>query len=358
MCFYVHERWCTDTKVLRRSCTPELEALSVRCRPFYLPREFASIILVAVYIHPLAGGTEAARQLAIHITELENAYPHSAVLIMGDVNHVNLRKSLPWYKQQIHAATRGEKTLDQCYSKISQAFHAVVRAPLGRSDHNSILLIPQYRQQLKTCKRSCKTVRQWSPQAVDSLSDCLEQTDWSVFRDACVDLDEYTDTVTSYINFAENVCIPSKNVIVFSNNKPWFSKEVKALCSKKNEAFKSGNKEAFKVARYEFERAMKKAKAKYNENLQAKLRANDTKGVWQGMQTITGYKGSRRTPADDPLLPDRLNEFYCRFDMPIDVKHSPAVAGLEPTTAPPFVISEQEVTTRDVTVNRIYRIPR
>ena len=31
--------------------------------------------------------------------------------------------------------------------------------------------------------------------------------------------------------------------------------------------------------------------------------------------------------------------------MPIDVNHSAAVAGLEPTTAPPFVISEQEVTT-------------
>ena len=64
-------------------------------------------------------------------------------------------------------------------------------------------------------------------------------------------MDEYADTVTSYINFAENICIPSKTVTVYSNNKPWFSKEVKILCLKKNEAFKSGNKEAFKAARYD-----------------------------------------------------------------------------------------------------------
>ena len=128
-------------------------------------------------------------------------------------------------------------------------------------------------------------------------------------------MDEYADTVTSYINFAENICIPSKTVTVYSNNKPWFSKEVKILCLKKNEAFKSGNKEAFKAARYDFERAVKKAKAKYKDSLQAKLQAKDTKGVWKGMQTITGYKSRHRTPDDDSLLPDRLNEFYCRFDM-------------------------------------------
>lgn len=36
-------------------------------------------------------------------------------------------------------------------------------------------------------------------------------------------LDDFTDTVTSYINFVENSCIPSKSVVVFNNNKPWFN---------------------------------------------------------------------------------------------------------------------------------------
>ncbi|KAM9779978.1 NACHT, LRR and PYD domains-containing protein 3-like [Neosynchiropus ocellatus] len=211
VCFFIKERWCSDTEILRRSCSPELETLSIRCRPFYLPREFASIILVAVYTPPEAGASSAARQLAAHVTELENAHPHSAVLIMGDLNHVNLGKSLPRYKEQTHAATRGENILDQCYSTISQAFHAVVRAPL--------------------------------------------------------------ETVT-----------------VFSNNKPWFSKEVKTLLMERNEAFKSGDKETFKIAKYKFERAVKKAEAQYRASLEAKLKANDTRGVWQGYRPSRGVK--------------------------------------------------------------------
>ncbi len=31
------------------------------------------------------------------------------------------------------------------------------------------------------------------------LRDCLEVTDWSVFKESCFDLNEYTEVVTSYI---------------------------------------------------------------------------------------------------------------------------------------------------------------
>lgn len=37
--FHVNERWCTNTTTIHRSCSPELEALTIQCRPFYLPRE-------------------------------------------------------------------------------------------------------------------------------------------------------------------------------------------------------------------------------------------------------------------------------------------------------------------------------
>jgi hypothetical protein len=91
-----------------------------------------------------------------------------------------------------------------------------------------IFLMTQYRQQLKTVKPSTMTVRQWTPAAADMLSDCMEPMDLNVFRGACDGLDDFTDTVTSYINFVENSCIPLKSVVVFSNNKPLFNKEIKA----------------------------------------------------------------------------------------------------------------------------------
>ena len=55
------------------------EMLTIKCRPFNLPRDFTSIILVAVYIPPQAAESEAAQQLSSHITDIENSYPDATV---------------------------------------------------------------------------------------------------------------------------------------------------------------------------------------------------------------------------------------------------------------------------------------
>ena len=39
--FLVNQRWCSNADVLSTSCSPELETLTVRCRPFYSPRKFS-----------------------------------------------------------------------------------------------------------------------------------------------------------------------------------------------------------------------------------------------------------------------------------------------------------------------------
>lgn len=59
---------------------------------------------------------------------------------------------------------------------------------------------------------------------------------------------------------------------------------------------------------------MVKAKASYSVKLENKLRANDIRGVWQGLQAITDYKTKHHVLDSDPSLPGRLNDFYCRFD--------------------------------------------
>ena len=85
--------------------------------------------------------------------------------------------------------------------------------------------------------------------------------------------------IASYIHFTENAYIQSKMVTVFSNDKLWFCKEL-TLCVKKKQAFKSGDRDLYKVARYEFEQAVRKVKAKYKDGLQDKLQSKDSRGVW------------------------------------------------------------------------------
>ncbi len=56
VCFMINNKWCDprNISILSRSCSPHLEHLSIICRPFYLSREFSSIVVTAVYIPPQA----------------------------------------------------------------------------------------------------------------------------------------------------------------------------------------------------------------------------------------------------------------------------------------------------------------
>ena len=78
---------------------------------------------------------------------------------------------------------------------------------------------------------------------------------------------------------------------------------------------KDNDKDKYKKARYAAEKAVKTGKAKYRDKLEENLTTNNSKNIWQGLKAITNYKPSpKNTTATDTNLPDRLNDFYSRFD--------------------------------------------
>lgn len=187
----------------------------------------------------------------------------------------NLSSELPGYHQQVTCPSRGTNTLDHCYTTIKEAYRAFPRAPLGRSDHAMLLLIPQYRQKVKSSKTSTKLVRCWSPEAIERLRGCYACTDWDVFH-AAGDLHDLTDTVTSYVNYCVDLCIPLKKVKHYNNNKQWFNKDIKKLRKEKNSAHLSGNKEQYMAAKYKLRSAIRTAKSNYATNLEGQIITNDT----------------------------------------------------------------------------------
>jgi hypothetical protein len=60
----------------------------ISCSPHYLPREFTSILFVAVYLPPQthAGTKTALNKLYKAISKQENANPEAALLVAGDFN--------------------------------------------------------------------------------------------------------------------------------------------------------------------------------------------------------------------------------------------------------------------------------
>ncbi|KAM3863747.1 integrin alpha-IIb-like [Diretmus argenteus] len=202
ICFMVNQRWCNNDTTLNTLCSPHLEYISVKCRPSYLPREFASVILVGVYIPPSANANTAITELATYISSVENNHPDGAVIVLGDFNHASLSTELPNYIQQVTCPSRGDNTLDHCYVASSEAYRSFPRAPLGNSDHAMLLLIPKYRQKLKSTKVTTKTVKSWSSANIDTLRACFECTDWDVFcpgADANC-LEEHYDAMTSWVS--------------------------------------------------------------------------------------------------------------------------------------------------------------
>ncbi|KAK3505634.1 hypothetical protein QTP70_021029 [Hemibagrus guttatus] len=184
-------------------------AFIINCKPFHSPREFSSFILVGIYIPPQGNVREVQRALADEIQSVERTNPDALVIVLGDFNKGNLSHELPKYKQFIKCPTREGNVLDHCYTTISGAYRAVPRAALGQSDHIMVYLIPAYRQKLKLCKPVVRTSKKWTSEAVGELQGCLDCTDWDVFRSTTNSLDEYTDTVSSYIYFCEDSIIPT-----------------------------------------------------------------------------------------------------------------------------------------------------
>ena len=68
----------------------------------------------------------------------------------------------------------------------------------------------------------------------------------------------------------------------------------------KNAAFRSGDDEEFRRAKYDECRAIARAKAEYKDKLEDQFSSNNTHAVWQGRQTITQYKAKSATISSDP----------------------------------------------------------
>ncbi len=108
VCFFINKKWCDsrNISILSHSCSPHLEHLYIICRPFYLPREFSSIVVTAVYIPPQADTSLALSKLHDELSGYINKHPDAACIIAGDFNKANLKKVIPNFHQHISYPTR------------------------------------------------------------------------------------------------------------------------------------------------------------------------------------------------------------------------------------------------------------
>jgi hypothetical protein len=82
-----------------------------------------------------------------------------------------------------------------------------------------------------------------------------------------------------------------------------------------NQGKVTGNMTEYKQCSSSLRKAIKQAKPQYRDNVELQFNSSDTRGMWQGLQSITDNKKKMSPVADqDVLLPDRLNNFFARVE--------------------------------------------
>lgn len=323
LCVYLNRAWCRDAAVVCRHCSPWAEVMIIKCRPFYLPREFTAVLLTAVYIPPSCSDNhkrEALTELHQLVSAQMTAHPDALLILAGDFNHADPKSVFPQLHSHVNFSTRGTNTLDNVYTTHKGAYRSIPLPPLGASDHTTVLLIPEYRPRVKVTKPMKKRIRVWPDGSSEALQDCFSSTDWSMFREAatynnCVDIQEYTETVLAYIRKCTDDVTVTKTISIRANQKPWMTGEVQRLCRIRNAAFRAGDEVSLRAARANLARGIREAKRLFSRKIADQFSdSRDTRSLWRGIQTITDYKPSSQTCDDSPLLLDQLNEFFARFE--------------------------------------------
>ena len=260
----------------------------------------------------------AANDLLLNcMNRIENVSPESVKIILGDFNGSNFDEYVPSYQQFVNCTTREDRILDLMFCNVKHSYCVKKMSPLGNSDHCMLFCLPTYRQKLKREKPCKVTVRNWNEDCLIELQGCFEWTDWSVLYNVHSDLQSNVDVFTSYIDFCTNMIVPSKCVTIYSNNKPWVTKDVKLLLNEKKRALATHDRSRLKEVQKELNGVISEAKKNYKLKVEEMFKSNNSKDAWKGLKVLCGYQ-SKNSNADPENICDyvnELNKFYSRFDV-------------------------------------------
>ncbi|KAK1790078.1 hypothetical protein P4O66_002383 [Electrophorus voltai] len=360
VCVMVNNSWCNNANVvtLARSCSPNLELLALKFRPFYLPREFTSVIINTMYIPPQANMDTALCELHEALTQFQAQHRDTALVVVGDFKSANLKRAVPNLYQHVTFPTRGNRTLDHCYTPYKDSYKALAHLPFGKSDHAAIFLIPKYKQRLKQEAPVQREVARWTDQSAATLQDALDDADWDMFRHSTDDVSEFTEAVVGFIGKLVDDTIPRTTIKKLPNRKPWVDKTICEALNSRTAAYNagiiSGNMDEYKSAAYGVRRVVREAKRRYRRKLEAQFQQSGSRSLWQGLRTITDYRSPpSRLMSVDESLANKLNTFFTRFQATSSSANASSANGAisaansacaEPTIEQrPLIITESDV---------------
>ncbi len=157
LAYHYHIVYHIPFKVLTELHEDEFETLSLHIRPCKIFRGFSCLIVCVEYNPPSSDNKVFIDHL---ITKLDLAlaiYPNAGIFIVGDFNKCPISSLLRHFslKRIVKNPTRNDVILDLILTNMSDFCPQVnVIAPLGRSDHNSVL----FTLEKTNCQNQCNKV--------------------------------------------------------------------------------------------------------------------------------------------------------------------------------------------------------
>ena len=240
----------------------------------------------------------------IVITGDLNADPNSLsgpdLGIFADQNHFTIHINEPTRITENTATI-----LDQFMGNIDQFIHDImVLPPLSNNDHCTI----SAKVRFKVFKQTTFTRRVWLYDQADypGLRSAIQEYDW----DECFmsdNVDEACDSWTNAFYSLISTFIPNRIVNIRPHDCPYYTSELRKQKRKLDrlhtKAKNSNNSNdvwsSFRAARNEYQRNLKDAEMKYNENLASKLKNNDSispRRWWSIAKSFLGFKSESTLP--------------------------------------------------------------
>ena len=100
-------------------------------------------------------------------------------------------------------------------------------------------------------------------------------------------IEEYTTSVTGFINKCIDYVVPTVTVRTYPNQKPWITGNICTELKARADAFKErdSNPEVYKKSRYALQRTIKQAKCQYRTKIESYYTGSGR--MWQGLKSIT-----------------------------------------------------------------------
>ena len=315
------------------STPSHLEIIWVKTNLSNYVRNSVNLFICVVYSPP---GTPLKEEITEHIIymsdHIRNSFLDAAIIILGDFNdlatepfvrHLNV-------EQLVKQPTRENRILDMIFTDCGDFYKKpLITAPIGSSDHSTVLMIPRTSCPISTTRCSYRPMRD---SCVRSFGRWITSYDFR-YLDGMESPDDMVQSIQSVLGQAYRQHFPLVVRRRSPNDKPWITDRLKSLIRKRQRAFELADRTTFMKLRNQIQRKIKQRKSVFYQKKIAAMKKSSP-GKWhRQLRSLAGLnkRSSFNFPNDFGTSPSEqakhINDFFaniCRELPALDISSCPA----------------------------------